>query len=317
MEKESLVSIIIPVYNASKYIDDCLMSIINQSYKNIEVFLINDGSKDDSLQKLYQWQKKDSRIYVEDQINHGVSYTRNKGISLATGDYITFIDADDVVSLDFISVLVELIKNTGSDCAICNIKNFWSETDKVYSDGNATIYSQVDTITNLFGIFHGFMANKMYKLSIIQKHNIKLNEDIAISEDLLFNIDYMQYVSKSVYYSGIKYLYRQHGASAFNRLDNLKWFSVLDTMNILLAKFENNKYISQRISSTYMMLTFEGKYRLHYCNNISQNIINKIVKGEQYASRNLYSLPIKDIIKIIIMKTFPSFVMWYRHKKNS
>ena len=99
------ISIIVPVYNAQKYLKKCIDSIINQTYKNIEILLINDGSKDKSLKICKEYEKKDSRIIVIDKQNKGVSNTRNVGIKKSTGDYIVFIDSDDCFELDAIETM--------------------------------------------------------------------------------------------------------------------------------------------------------------------------------------------------------------------
>ena len=96
MKNSKKVSIIVPVYNAEKFIDKCIQSLINQTYQNIEIILSNDGSKDNSLKKIKDWEKKyPDKIKCESHKNQGVGMTRNKGIALATGDYLTFVDSDD------------------------------------------------------------------------------------------------------------------------------------------------------------------------------------------------------------------------------
>ncbi|MBQ9920107.1 MAG: glycosyltransferase family 2 protein, partial [Clostridia bacterium] len=106
MELNKKVSIIVPVYNVAEYLEDCLNSLVNQSYENIEIISINDGSKDNSLEILKTFAEKDLRIKVFDNENHGVSYTRNFGIKNCTGDYIAFVDSDDIVAKNYIEVLV-------------------------------------------------------------------------------------------------------------------------------------------------------------------------------------------------------------------
>ena len=95
-----LITVIVPVYNTREYLDACLESIVSQEYTNIEILTINDGSTDDSLAKCVEWETKDHRISCETQEHRGLSAARNKGVALSRGEYITFIDSDDVVSLD-------------------------------------------------------------------------------------------------------------------------------------------------------------------------------------------------------------------------
>ena len=313
----SLVSIVVPIYNAERYLDECLESIVNQDYKNIEIILINDGSKDSSLNLMQSWEEKDSRIILIDQENRGVSYTRNKAISIASGEYITFIDADDIISSDFISVLLQSMLSTKADCSVCNIQPFSMGSPIHFSKGSNTTYNSQETIELLFGHLHGFMANKMYKCSIIKQYGIMLNPEIAISEDLLFNYEYIHRTHTTVYYSGVKYLYRQHGESAFNRLSNIRWFSVLDTMQLLLDKINAYDNIWSSIAVNYMMLTYEAKYRVKFCNSVTPQILSKIETGSHFAEANIGKLDCKNRIKISIMKYLPSLVMFYRRRKKN
>lgn len=310
-----LVTIVVPVYNAEKFLDACLESIVHQNYQNIEIILINDGSKDNSLTIMKSWKQNDRRIVLLDQDNHGVSYTRNRAICMAKGDFITFIDADDVISPDFIQTLLHSMISTQSDCAVCNIKSFVTGQPILFSDGQNEIHSSEESRNLLFGLFHGFMANKMYKLSIIRSNDIKLNPQIAISEDLLFNFEYMQYANKIVYNYGVKYLYRQHTESAFNRLSNIRWFSVLDTMQILLKKVNDESLAWHSVATNYMMLSYEAKYRLKFCNHVPSEVLSKIYSGILYAENNLNRLNMRDRFKVFIMKTVPSLVMFYRRKR--
>ena len=120
MKEEKKVSVIVPVYNAEKYLEKCVNSIVNQTYKNLEIILINDGSKDNSLALCKKF-NADARVVVIDQENRGAAGARNSGISVATGDYISFVDADDWVENSFIEKLVNLIQSTDSDISICKI----------------------------------------------------------------------------------------------------------------------------------------------------------------------------------------------------
>ncbi len=112
------ISIVIPVYNVEKYLHQCLKSVINQTYKNLEIICINDGSKDNSLNILNEYLKKDNRIIIVNQKNSGVSSARNKGIRLSTGDFISFIDSDDYLDLNVYEKCVQRIIRDNSDIII-------------------------------------------------------------------------------------------------------------------------------------------------------------------------------------------------------
>ena len=117
MEKVK-ISIIVPIYNAEQFLEKCLNSLINQTYQNLEIVCINDGSKDKSLSILKEYQKKDKRIIIIDQANQGVSEARNKGIKMATGEYICFCDADDSYKDNFIEVMYSTILKYKVDVVI-------------------------------------------------------------------------------------------------------------------------------------------------------------------------------------------------------
>jgi glycosyltransferase involved in cell wall biosynthesis len=113
------VSVIVPVYNVYEYIEKCLDSLVNQTYKNIEIILINDGSTDNSLDIIKKYQKKHENIIVINQENHGQGYARNKGIEKSNGEFIMFVDSDDYVDTDIVKKLVGSIKD--NDAVVCNI----------------------------------------------------------------------------------------------------------------------------------------------------------------------------------------------------
>ena len=117
-----LISIIMPVYNAEKYLNRSIESIMNQTYNNIEIILVNDGSTDNSLEICTSYQEKDNRIKLINQANKGVSFARNKGIDEATGDYIMFIDSDDYVEKNMIEDMVSKITEDDIDLVISGIK---------------------------------------------------------------------------------------------------------------------------------------------------------------------------------------------------
>ena len=121
-----LISVVIPVYNVEKYIDRCIDSVINQTYKNLEILLIDDGSKDSSSEKCDLFAESDSRIKVVHKNNGGLSDARNKGIDIFQGEYITFIDSDDWINLEYIELLYKSIINNNADISI---------SDMVDSDG--------------------------------------------------------------------------------------------------------------------------------------------------------------------------------------
>ena len=127
MGNEKLISVIIPVYGVEKYIHQCLDSIITQSYKNLEIIVITDGTRDRSAEIAKEYARKDSRIRVYDYENAGVSVARNRGLDLAKGDYISFVDSDDWLHPSFYTKLADALETNDADIAKCSI----IETDTV------------------------------------------------------------------------------------------------------------------------------------------------------------------------------------------
>lgn len=135
---ESLISVIVPVYKVEKYLDRCVQSIVNQTYKNLEIILVDDGSPDACPAMCDRWAEKDSRIKVVHKENGGVSDARNVGMSVARGEYIGFVDSDDYVSFDMYESLLCNLEESGSDISCCGIKMVWDDGGEriMTPDGN-------------------------------------------------------------------------------------------------------------------------------------------------------------------------------------
>ncbi|RVU70936.1 MULTISPECIES: glycosyltransferase family 2 protein [Lactobacillus] len=140
---EPVISIIIPIYNVEKYLKRCLDSVEKQIYTNLEIILINDGSTDDSLVIAEEYAKKDSRIKIFSETNHGLSAARNLGLKHVTGEYITFIDSDDYVSNDYVSYLYSLLEksNFTASMSICSLMNVYEDSGKEINTGNNKEYT--------------------------------------------------------------------------------------------------------------------------------------------------------------------------------
>ena len=139
------VSIIVPVYNAGNYIDQSISSIVEQTYSNLEIILIDDGSADDSLQRCKEWSEKDKRIKVFCQENSGVSVTRNKGIELATGEYVMFMDSDDWIDKNMVETLYNQAEEHQADAACCILQE--NQDGKQENIGKSIITDLQEKIT--------------------------------------------------------------------------------------------------------------------------------------------------------------------------
>ena len=137
-EKEPLISVIVPVYGVEQYLDKCVESIIHQTYDNLEIILVDDGSKDRSGQMCDTWSKKDSRIVVYHKQNGGLSDARNYGIDRAKGEYLTFIDSDDYVDKDYIEFLYNLLAVNNCKLSLCSLHVYFSSNNRVWDKGNGS-----------------------------------------------------------------------------------------------------------------------------------------------------------------------------------
>ena len=217
-----LVSIILPVYNAQSHLNRCLGSICAQQYEDLEIIVINDGSKDQSLPVCEEFRKKDSRILLVDKANSGVSDTRNLGLKLASGKYVQFVDSDDYIAPDYTARLVEAAEKTGADLVI-------SPYTMVIPAGASKPEQVLEKIQDDLGVMHvarppenreyGFLPegvydkdtfarrlmdkpasyfysvlwNKLYRRDILTRHDIRFTSEMRWAEDLVFNMQYIQY----------------------------------------------------------------------------------------------------------------------------
>ncbi|WP_432737423.1 glycosyltransferase family 2 protein [Pediococcus pentosaceus] len=215
-----LVSIVIPIYNVEDFLESCLNSVKNQSYKDIEVLLVDDGSKDNSKKICDEFIEIDDRFKYVYQKNSGVSSARNNGMRNARGEYITFVDGDDYLDKDHIEKMVNGLSQ--SELAISGRKNVTQngiETEFKY-DKDITFDSKelIDQILKT-GIVYSFPWNKIYKLKILHDNGIQFDESLDYGEDLVFNIQYALLTRKSTLITGSTYNYVHRENSVSNQLD--------------------------------------------------------------------------------------------------
>ena len=208
------VSIIIPIYNAERYLQECLESIRVQSYKDFEVILVDDGSTDSSASICKAFAESDNRFLYFYKENGGVSSARNAGLEKASGDWIAFIDADDWVSPHYLQTLLEY--SPMADITFFGEKTMSDneETGKtVLSDRYCTDRQSIeDTIYELkygkHGDVFGWTWDKVFGADIIRKHNIRFSEKVSFREDEIFTLEYCRYVKSIRTISDVLYFYR-------------------------------------------------------------------------------------------------------------
>lgn len=206
MEKNLLVSIIIPIYNAGKYINKCVESILNQTYKNVEIILINDGSKDDSLDILKELEKEHQNIIVYDQENCGVANTRNRGMQYATGDYIMFIDNDDFIDPEYIEIFVNELKEADYDIVIGGFKRVNTKNQILFHN------HPLDDRWTKYTIIAPWA--KLYKREVIEKYQAQfLDYGIAEAVYFVLNLYSRNLNIKTIEYEGYNWFYNDESIS--------------------------------------------------------------------------------------------------------
>ena len=189
--KENLISVILPIYNVSDYLDRCMKSIINQTYKNIEIIMVDDGSTDNSALKCDEYKKKDDRVVVFHKENGGLSDARNYGIKRASGDYITCVDSDDFVDLDYIEYLYSLITKYNVKMSICQHRVLYSNGKvKEFGKSGKEVLSSKKCLERM--LYHDVIDTsawaKLYDRSLfsdVEYPKGKLFEDIGTTYKLM------------------------------------------------------------------------------------------------------------------------------------
>lgn len=280
------VSIIIPIYNAEKWIKRCINSVIKQTYPNLEIILVNDGSLDNSLQICKNFLQLDNRIKIINTNNKGVSSARNIGINYATGKYVQFVDADDYIDEHMTEILVSNIEKYNSDIVICGLNYIYkgkimAKTYKYcgYFSIREFLIKNIEVISDLIT---GSPCNKLYKLDIIRENNIHFDPSKNYAEDLIFNYDYLK-KSKSV----------------LVLLDCLYNYNKI-TINSLSKKFRENCYDDFK-SIYYHTIKFLNQYNIpkESLNIINCEFANIYVYLINYLYRKDSTLDKKEIRKII------------------
>lgn len=230
------ISVIIPVYKCEKYLAQCIESVLNQTFQDFELILVDDGSLDSSPQICDEYAQKDVRIQVIHKKNGGVSSARNEGIKVARGEYITFIDSDDYIDAEMFQGLYEKIKLNEGDLIISGLRYIFEETKKQIEyplPDKKFLIQEIDKVYNEIKSGFGFSAiyAKLYKTEIIRDNQILYAEDFSILEDGSFVLEYLKYCSICILSNEVFYNYRQaiemslmkaFNSNAINALEHYK-----------------------------------------------------------------------------------------------
>lgn len=219
-----LISIIVPIYQSEKFLYRCLDSIQKQTYSNLEIILIDDGSFDNSPQICKEFCQDDARFKYIRQTNQGVSAARNNGIDVATGEYIGFCDSDDWIDLDMYECLLDLIQKHESEIAIISLfEGVDNENEKYVDDETVFEYNTIDALKEVMlgKKFAGHLCNKLFKKQLFR--NVRLPIGVAVAEDLVVMWDLISQSDKVVFQNVHKYHYAFNTVSATHAFKETSW----------------------------------------------------------------------------------------------
>lgn len=306
----SKISIVVPVYNSGKYLDRCLKSIINQTYSNIEILLIDDGSTDNSLEICNQFAIKDKRIKVFHKENNGVSAARNDGIDYSTGDYIAFVDSDDYLEIDMYEHMMKINDEFDCDIVMCdcykesciNREIFSHNIRSGYYDRNMLVKEYFPTLLMTNSVDYPPTISNwvcLFKKDVIIKNDIRYEVGIRFSEDLLFGSKYMYYAN-SFYYMKHDCLY--HYVMNQNSVTHTYYKNKWENMKKLFLAINNffgnvNNYDFQRQIDLCLL------YIVYHCiGNINQS--DELKKDKRKNIMNiLHDQHVKDMFHRLKINT--------------
>ena len=268
---KDLVSIVVPVYNASVYLDDCIASAVSQSYKNIEIVIVDDGSNDNSLEICQKWAQQDQRIILIHKENGGVSSARNKALDVAKGDYFVFLDSDDYLEPDYVREMLLLVKSTNTNIGICETRLFDNSHSIITSGFYSKLITNREAIAKFFDHQSWFCViwGRIFSKQVLLNNEgiIKFDESLTVGEDLVWLMKVMTQQP-------------QFNVSCIDKpLYNYRRFSE----HTSLSNFRSSGYVTKRYSlinacnevcNIFKTANFIEEYRL-----ISNEMVKYIVNG--------------------------------------
>ncbi|MFT8342950.1 MAG: glycosyltransferase [Clostridium beijerinckii] len=298
---KDLISVIVPVYNVEKYLPQCIDSILNQTEKNLEIILVDDGSLDNSGKICDEFSKRDDRIIVIHKKNNGLSSARNAGLEIARGNYIGFVDSDDWLDKTMYEVLLKLLKENNSDISCCDFFKTANGNDSIPHIDNEIInsYNNLESLNNFYnGLYTQTVVawNKLYKRELFKDISYpigKIHEDEGTTYKLYYKANKITYTNRPLYYYRITpnsittskfnkkrldiiYVYDEK-VKFIKNINNeeiysktLKWylFKLINCYFECSNNIENNTeyltLINQKVSETYKSYIQSNKKQLHW-----------------------------------------------------
>lgn len=301
------ISVIVPIYNSEKYLQECLESLKNQDYNSYEVILIDDGSTDKSKKICETFTTQNSNFKLYSQENLGASSARNMGISKANGEYIIFVDSDDYCKSNMLEELSKKLKED-SLLAFGYIKKYRNKelivnTKSFCINNKNEIYEKI-FMDNAIG---GNIANKVFSAKIIKQYNIKFNLNIHYCEDMLFLYEYVKKCNEVIYIEDTYYYYRMRKSSvSFNFIDK-KNVSILDAYSYIILDMKNNNRIIYFLMYNYLLCYMKLK------KVIGNYSVNKDIVKKEKKILQMNNLSFKDKFKYYFI--YKNICIWKYSQK--
>lgn len=309
-----LISIIVPVYNVKKYLDRCVKSLLDQTQENIQIILVDDGSTDKSSEICDNYAQQFSNIEVIHKKNAGLGQARNTGLQFAKGDYIGFVDSDDYVSKHMYKTLLNLAITSKADCVYCTSIRFWDDNDslEISKPQNEIVEYLDEEILNSYlldrigcrpnekydCLYGASVCTGIFKTSIIREQKITfVSERELISEDIIFDIEFIPHCRKIIHTNIPMYFYRFNPKSL--------------TTNYKKDRFEKNIILWEEMKS---------RLNLIYCKEVIENRLNRyfltftriaLIEEVAHMKKNKWNITRKNIYRIVNNKKLEKILLSY------
>lgn len=283
-----MISVIVPIYNTAQYLDRCISSLVNQTIKDIEIILVDDGSQDASLNICQTWAKEDKRIIVIEQENSGVSAARNKGLAHAEGEYILLLDSDDWLSLNTFEVLLKEQQKCNADCVVFGLKQ---TSGNIWAPNKDIVYKSLEELKKDFTYWLNTellssSVNKLYKRELIKSY---YPIGMAFGEDIFFSLDYLEQCDCIAFIKAPLYQHEVYNNASLTHTFNIKRFRDIENIQRRILEFaidktEDNlyeKYVSDCARIVRSYFSCDEKYKM------KKQILNEWLKSSYFKGLKL------------------------------
>lgn len=323
-----LVSVIVPVYNCEQYLPWCIDSIINQSYKNIEIILVTGASTDNSSEMCDKYALNDNRIKVIPEKNSGPAAARNTGIENSKGEFILFVDADDFIENDTLEIFVAKYNQYHPDLVMANFgklenngemlkQNVLFRPDDVPFTHEIKVLSKADIVDYVRHFLKhpsnhlvSYCWGRLYKSSIIKNNGIFSNEDMRLFEDFVFNLEYLKHTNELIFVNESLYIYTMHSNHISASMAIVNGDSLLHDMKVFDVK--TNEFLQQNANA---MNTFEIKKEIGHA--LVHYVIIFLVRSCMQITKQNKKRIYDEIDKIINAPIFIDSLQYYSPSKGN